>query len=491
MKKVKVFFVLAIIVLATLLCCSMSAFALTDGEWEFQLLDNEVAITGYLGEGGDVVIPETIYGCPVTAVGEPAGMFDAGIFEGKATSITYPSTVKVIYGESTQTKPGDGYTTSDVLKKVVIPEGVEEIGKNAFKGCIGLTEITIPSTVKIIDEDAFYDCKSLKKVTFAGNPQVTEIRFDAFSYCESLTDFSMPETVTTLGYKAFKKSGVVNIKLTSVTKMEDSVFEECPNLKTVTISPGLTQISQNAFRNCKALESVDLPNTITLIRNYAFAGCESLKSIILPSSLKQMYEKVFSGCSGLVEVVIPYGTERVNWNVFENCPNLKSLYMPSTVTSMDKDILKGSNNCIIFCMKGSKAEELCKQYGISYLTDNSVNSGITVLYNGSRISFHSYAQNPQIMEGRTLVPLRSIFEAMGADVQWDGNTNTAIATRKGVEVKIQIGAKEILKNGNSIPVDVPAQLLNDRTMVPARVIAEAFGADVQWNGNGQTVLITE
>ena len=93
-------------------------------------------------------------------------------------------------------------------------------------------------------------------------------------------------------------------------------------------------------------------------------------------------------------------------------------------TCINKDILKDSNNCIIFCMKDSEVEKLCKQYSISYLTDNSVNSGITVLYNGSRISFHSYAQNPQIMEGRTLVPLRSIFEAMGADVQWDSTTST-------------------------------------------------------------------
>jgi len=58
-------------------------------------------------------------------------------------------------------------------------------------------------------------------------------------------------------------------------------------------------------------------------------------------------------------------------------------------------------------------------------------------------------------------------------------------------VKIQIGANEMYKNGKTIPVDVPAMLLNNRTMVPVRVIAEAFEADVQWNGNGKTVLITE
>lgn len=70
-------------------------------------------------------------------------------------------------------------------------------------------------------------------------------------------------------------------------------------------------------------------------------------------------------------------------------------------------------------------------------------------------------------------------------------TYSALAKRNGIEVKIQIGANEMYKDGKAISVDVPAQLLNDRTMVPVRVIAEAFGADVEWNGNGRTVLITE
>ena len=154
-------------------------------------------------------------------------------------------------------------------------------------------------------------------------------------------------------------------------------------------------------------------------------------------------------------------------------------------------LIYNSNNCIIYCGENSKTAEFCKKAGISYLTDNSVNSGITVYYNGTRISFHSYGQNPELLSSRTLVPLRSIFEAMGADVEWDNTTSTAVSKRNGVEIKIQIGANEIFKNEKSIPIDVPAQLLNDRTMGPVRVIAEAFGADVQWNENGRCVLITE
>ena len=219
----------------------------------------------------------------------------------------------------------------------------------------------------------------------------------------------------------------------------------------------------------------------------------SLKEIILPTSLKKIDAIAFNE-TGLKEVVIPYGVKTLGMNFsgpFANCPDLKALYIPDTVTEMNFNMIDGSNNCIIYCSGNSPVAEFCKKYKISYLTDNSVNSGITVLYNGTRISFHAYGQNPELLESRTLVPLRSIFEAMGAEVEWDGATSTAIAKRNGVEVKIQIGANQMYKNGQAIAVDVPAQLLNDRTMVPVRVIAETFGASVDWNGSGRTVLINE
>ena len=63
--------------------------------------------------------------------------------------------------------------------------------------------------------------------------------------------------------------------------------------------------------------------------------------------------------------------------------------------------------------------------------------------------------------------------------------------RNGTDSVEEDDALFLDKNGKAVPVDVPAQLMNSRTMVPARVIAEAFGADVAWNGNGRVVLITE
>lgn len=96
---------------------------------------------------------------------------------------------------------------------------------------------------------------------------------------------------------------------------------------------------------------------------------------------------------------------------------------------------------------------------------------------------------PTIVDGRTLVPVRAIFEAIGATVEWDNNTRTATGYRDGVVVSIQIGSTTAYVNGEARMLDVPAQIINDRTMVPARFISEAMGCEVSWYQDTQTVGI--
>lgn len=94
---------------------------------------------------------------------------------------------------------------------------------------------------------------------------------------------------------------------------------------------------------------------------------------------------------------------------------------------------------------------------------------------------------PTIVDGRTLVPVRAIFEAIGATVEWDNDTRTATGIRDGVVVTIQIDNAVAYVNGEARTLDVPAQIINNRTMVPARFISESMGCDVTWYQPTQTV----
>ncbi len=101
----------------------------------------------------------------------------------------------------------------------------------------------------------------------------------------------------------------------------------------------------------------------------------------------------------------------------------------------------------------------------------------------------TYDVMPVIEEGRTLVPMRAIFEALGATVSWDDATKTVFGTKGDTTVVLQIGNKTAHVNNNAKELDVPAKIVNDRTMVPVRFISESLGCNVSWDDSQKTVII--
>jgi len=97
---------------------------------------------------------------------------------------------------------------------------------------------------------------------------------------------------------------------------------------------------------------------------------------------------------------------------------------------------------------------------------------------------------PTIENGVTLVPLRAIFQALGAEVEWNGTTQTVTARKGGTTVMLIIGQKTAYKNGNPVDLQVPGRIVDGRTLVPLRFVSEALGAKVDWEGNTQTITIT-
>lgn len=97
--------------------------------------------------------------------------------------------------------------------------------------------------------------------------------------------------------------------------------------------------------------------------------------------------------------------------------------------------------------------------------------------------------NVHVMNGSTLVPLRTIFEAMNAYVHWDAETKTVLSTKDDVSIQLTIGSKIAKKNGQDVLLAIPAQIINSSTMVPLRFIGESFGGKVNYDASTKSIYI--
>jgi hypothetical protein len=159
-----------------------------ESDFEVQLNEagNAVVISGYVGLGGNVIIPETIQGLPVREI--------RGAFDGNdaLASVTIPDSVTTIDSRA--------FAGCSRLTSITIPDRVTTIGYYAFSGS-GLTSVAIPHSVRVIEDRAFYDCSSLSSVTIPDS--VTEIGWFAFGDCSSLVTVTVSKPDRKWGFSAF------------------------------------------------------------------------------------------------------------------------------------------------------------------------------------------------------------------------------------------------------------------------------------------------
>ena len=155
-----------------------------------------------------------------------------------------------------------------------------------------------------------------------------------------------------------------------------------------------------------------------------------------------------------------------------------------------------------FCPTGSMAN------GITYNAAN--NTGKTTIIMGDPVAASvelkmtlgktTYTLNgatktmdvaPIIRNERTMLPVRYVAEALGAEIAWDGATSTATLKTADTEIKITVGAASATVNGKSVALDSPAFIENDRTYMPVRFVAETLGGTVAWDGATSTATITK
>lgn len=116
----------------------------------------------------------------------------------------------------------------------------------------------------------------------------------------------------------------------------------------------------------------------------------------------------------------------------------------------------------------------------------SISKDVKVQLDGKLLSFDV---PPMIIDDRTVVPFRGILEALGAEVGWNGDTRTVTAIKDDLIIKLQIDSKIALINEENTELDVPAMIVEGRTLIPARFISEALGCEVDWVNSTRTVVI--
>jgi len=189
---------------------------------------------------------------------------------------------------------------------VVIPNGITEIGRDAFRGNAFIENVTIPNTVKSIEPLAFCDCKNLKTVNMSD--KLFSIHHSAFMRCTSLYKITIPDSVKEVGYHTF--DGCTSLTDVVLPKkfynIVYAMFQDCHSLININIPDNLHAIDSAAFRNCKSLTTLDFFNTqIGDIENNAFSGCSKLSTLIFPNCLYKIYLNCLDGCINLKQVVLP------------------------------------------------------------------------------------------------------------------------------------------------------------------------------------------
>lgn len=119
---------------------------------------------------------------------------------------------------------------------------------------------------------------------------------------------------------------------------------------------------------------------------------------------------------------------------------------------------------------------------ICFVVENEIN----VKINGEKVNFDV---KPIMDNGGVLVPLRKIFEELGADVEWIEETKEIIAIKGDNTIKLKINNSDAYLNNKTITLNVPAKIVDSRTVVPIRFVSESLGAKVDWDNNTRTVLI--
>ena len=188
---------------------------------------------------------------------------------------------------------------------------------------------------------------------------VQAIRFSAFNDCTNLKSVTIPNSMDCIDGSVFENcTGLVSVKIpNSVTFIGKNAFRGCKSLTSITIPSNVTRIENSTFESCESLTSIVIPNGVTSIGEFAFANCTNLASITIPDSVTSIGREAFMGCAKLTgSITIPYGMTSIGEFTFAGCANLTSVTIPDSVTVICERAFSGCSSLTDVYYSGSEAQ---------------------------------------------------------------------------------------------------------------------------------------
>lgn len=217
------------------------------------------------------------------------------------SNLTFPSTLRYI---------GSNAFSGFGIKNIVLPDGLEEIGKKAFYQRANISEVSFPNTMQFIGESAFSET--------------------------GLTQVSLPSTISKLGRWAFSNNGSLKKVLYNVKDgMGMGIFSSCDNLVEAVVGSDVKILPPHCFVSCDSLKIVQLGESVERISESSFEACGNLESIDFPESLRFIEKSAFEDCKRLKEIKLPEGLLSVGGGrtdgAFSYCSALYRVELPSTL----------------------------------------------------------------------------------------------------------------------------------------------------------------
>ena len=342
-----------------------------------------------------------------------------------------------------------GYKDTSVTE-LTIPECVDKINYDAFKGCSSLKTLVIPETVSEIAGAALKSCTALESITipFIGSyPSSNHGSFASIFDTEHYghEEEYLPETLTTV------------VVTKPCTTIPGNAFKDCELLTSITLPDTLTTIGSNAFEGCIGLVSMDIPESVTSIGFSAFYKCTNLAHISLPDSLVVLDDNVFAYCENLhynysnnanylgnkdnpylvlanledksfYSYTIDNKTKIIGYDAFYGAPSLKSIVIPNSVKSI-------GDHAFAYCSK---------------LTSITIPDTVTVIGGGAFVRCDSLASvtlpsSITAIEGNLFLQCEALqtIKYGGTMAQWN-------ALEKGNNWNFDVPATEVVCSDGSV-----------------------------------------